>query len=343
MDETTRRPPSRRATIKSIARRAGVSLTTVSRALNDKADIHPETKACILAIAEELGYTPSSIARSLVTQRSHTIGLAVRTIADMWVVQIVPAIEEELRRAGYGVFLSLHYADAEQERHVLDTFRNRQVDGVLVISSVMGEDHALLHQRFSVPTVLISPLRATSHPFVVSTDEQQGVQTATEWLIGLGHRRIGHIGVPTWALPGWDRLQGYRRALESAGLGVDPDLIFVGDAHEEGGREGLLALRSLPDPPTAVLCFNDLTAVGALRGARQLGLTVPDDLSLIGFDDVPLARYIEPPLSTIRQNTHALGQRAAQMLLELMAGGQPPAPVVLDTTFVDRGSATAPK
>jgi len=343
MDEIPKRPPSRRATIKSIARRAGVSLTTVSRALNDKEDIHPETKARILAIADEMGYSPSAIARSLVTQRSHTIGLAVRTIADMWVAQIVPAIEEELRPAGYGVFLSMHYADVDQERRVLDTFRNRQVDGVIVISSMMGEDHTALYERFSVPTVLISPLRATSHPFVVSTDEQRGVQTATESLIGLGHRRIGHIGVPTWALPGRDRWQGYQQALQTAGLEVDPALVFTGDAHEEGGREGLRALMSLPDPPTAIVCFNDLTAVGALRGARQLGLSVPGDLSLIGFDDVPLARYVEPPLTTVRQDTHALGHRAAQMLLHLMAGRQPPAPVVLDTTFVDRGSTAAPK
>lgn len=343
MDEPPKRPSSRRATIKSIARRAGVSLTTVSRALNDKEDIHPETKARIQAIADEMGYSPSTIARSLVTQRSHTIGLAVRTIADMWVAQIVPAIEEELRQAGYGVFLSMHYADVDQERRVLDTFRNRQVDGVIVVSSVMGPGHTVLHERFSVPTVLISPLKATSHPFVVSTDEQRGVQVATERLIGLGHRRIGHISVPTWVLPGWDRLQGYQHALEAAGLSVDWDLIFTGDAHEEGGREGLLALMSLPDPPTAVVCFNDLTAVGALRGARQLGLSVPGDLSVMGFDDVPLARYVEPPLSTMRQDTHALGQRAAQMLLDLMAGHRPLAPVVLATTFVDRGSTAAPK
>lgn len=342
MDEPARSQPSRRATIKSIARQAGVSLTTVSRALNDKVDIRPETKARILAIAEDMGYSPSSIARSLVTQRSYTIGLAVRTIADMWVVQIVPAIEEELRHAGYGVFLSMHYADAEQERRVLDTFRNRQVDGVIVVSSTLGDDHTALHERFSISTVLISPLKATSHRYVVCTDEGRAVQAATEFLIRLGHRRIGHIGVPTWALPGWDRREGYKRALEAVGLIPDPALIFVGDAHEEGGREGLLKLMSLSNPPTAVVCFNDLTAMGALLGARQLGLDVPDDLSLVGFDDIPLTRFVEPALSTIRQDTHALGHRAAQMLLDLIAGGEPDAPVVLDTVFVDRGSTAAP-
>ena len=328
----------RRITIKNIAREAGVSLTTVSRALNDKPDIDPATRQRILALVQELGYQPSSLARGLVTQRTFTIGLAVRTIADMWVVEIVPSIEQLARTSGYEVFLSTHYADAGRERHVLDTFRGRQVDGIMVIGAVLGDAYPQLQEAWGVPIVLISPLVGTPHHAVVRTDEVGGAQAATAHLIRLGHRRIGHIGVPTWTLAGRDRLDGYCRALEAGGLDYDPGLVFMGDAHERGGLEGVRALLSRLDPPTAIFCFNDLTAVGALRGARLMGLRVPQDVSLIGFDDVPLALFVDPPLTTVRQDMGPLGHRATEMLLDLIAGRETEAPLELETQLVVRGS-----
>jgi DNA-binding LacI/PurR family transcriptional regulator len=330
--------PTQRVTIKSIAREAGVSLATVSRALNDRPDVHPATRERILAIAQELGYSPSELARSLVTRRTHTVGLAVRTLSDMWVARIVPSIEELARTSGYEVFVSTHYADVEQERRVLKTFHSRHVDGIILVSSVLGAEVASLHQSLGIPTVQISPLLPTPHRYVVQTRDSEGAQAATEHLIRLGHGRIAHIGAPTWTLPGRDRLQGYRQALDIHGIPWDPSLVYEGDAHEIGGMEAVQALLSLPNPPTAFFCFNDLTAVGALRGARLKGARVPQDLSVIGFDDVPIASYVDPPLSTMRQDVVALGWRATHMLLDLIAGRETQAPIALGTELVERGS-----
>ena len=334
--------PLRRATIKSVARRAGVTPTTVSRALNDKPDISPATKARILAIAEEMGYVPSTLARNLATQRTHTIGLAVRTIADMWVAEVVPAIEDGLREAGYGVFLSTHYLNAERERQAVEAFRSRQVEGIIVISSVQRGGYLSLQQEWGVPIVLISPLMDTTYPYTVLSDGEGGARLATEHLISLGHRRIGYIGVPHWVIRAQDRLEGYRHTLQEYGIPYERSLVVPGDAHQEGGYQGIRNLLALAQPPTAVVCFNDLTAIGVLRGAHAAGLHVPDDLSIIGFDDVPMAQYVEPPLSTVRQDTYGLGHKALTMLLDLIAGREPPEmPVVLPTELVERGSTAA--
>jgi len=328
--------------MQSIAHQAGVSLTTMSRALNDHPDIDPATRERILAIGRELRYTPSAIARSLATQRSHTIGLAVRTPLDMWAAQIILSIEELAHTSGYEVFISTHQADAARERAVLKTFQGRQVEGIIVVSSVLGEEPGALRPSLGVPVVLISPLLHVAHRYTVQTDDVAGARTATEYLIRLGHRRIAHIGVPDWAAPGYNRQQGYRAALEAHGLPWDPALVFAGDAHEGGGLHGVQALLALPDPPTAIFCFNDLTAVGVLHGARLQGVQVPRDLSLVGLDDVSLVHYLDPPLTTIRQDVQALGGRAMHMLLDLIAGRETQAPVVLDMELVERLSCAAP-
>ena len=333
---------TRRVTIKSIAREAGVSLTTVSRALNDRPDIDPATRERVLAAARDLDYHPSSLARGLVTQRTYTLGLAVRTLSDMWVVEVVPAIEEVARTAGYEVFVTTHYADADKERRVLDTFRSRQVDGMLVVSPTLGAAYPRFQEEWGIPIVLISPLVDTPHRLVVSNDEFEGARIAARYLAGLGHRRIGHIGVPTWACPGRDRLEGYRRGLAEAGLPDDPVLVYVGDASVASGLRGAETLLALDDPPTAFFCFSDLTAVGVLRGARAAGLRVPDDVSVIGFDDVLLARYVEPPLSSIHQDMAELGRRATHMLLDAIGGTEPCESVELRPQLVERGSCAPP-
>jgi len=329
---------SRRVTMDRIADEAGVSLTTVSRALNDRPDIHPDTRARILRIAKDLGYTPSAIARSLATQRTHTIGLAVRTHLDAWAAQILLQIDNPARDSGYEVFVSMHHAIADREHSVLRAFYSRHVEGMIVVSSVLGEDIPALQESMGLPIVLISPLLQSSHKYTVQTSDIRGARSGTEYLIQLGHRRIAHIGAPEWTAPGRDRLQGYRAELEANDIPWDPELVFQGDAHETGGSEGVQALMTLADAPTAILCFNDQTAVGVLHGARQMDLRVPEDLSVVGFDDVPLARYLDPPLTTISQDTEALGGQAIRMLFDLIDGRETQGPVVLDTVLVERMS-----
>jgi DNA-binding LacI/PurR family transcriptional regulator len=327
--------------MKRIAREAGVSLTTASRALNDRPDVRPETRERILAIAQELGYTPSAIARSLATQRTLTIGLGVRTHLDMWAAEVILPIEEMALTSGYQVFVSSHHAQPDRERSVLGAFHSRRVEGMIFINSALGEEMATLQESVGIPIVLVSPLVHPPHRYTVQSDDVGGARSATEYLIRLGHRRIAHIGAPVWTAPGRDRLQGYREALEAHGIAWDRDLVFEGDAHETGGLEGVQALLTLSEPPTALTCFNDLTAVGALHGARLQGVGVPQDLSVVGFDDVSLVHCVEPPLSTIRQDMDALGGQAAQMLFDLIAGRETQAPVILDTELVERQSCAA--
>jgi len=325
-----------RVTIKQIAREAGVSLATVSRALNDRQDVHTETRDRILNIAKKLGYTPNIIARSLVTNRTHTIGLAVRTHLDIWASQIIVPIEELAHKSGYEVFVSSHRADPDRERSVLKAFDNRQVEGMIVINSVLGEEITTLQITMGVPIILISPLVEANHRYTVRSHDIQGAQFATESLIRLGHRRIAHIGVPVWCAPGRERLEGYRKALETHDIPWDPELVYEGDAHETSGLEGTRSLLKLADPPTAIFCFNDIVAVGASHGARLEGLRLPQDLSIIGFDDVSLGSYMDPPLSTIRQDIESLGKKAMNMLIKLISGRRVRAPIVLDAELVER-------
>jgi DNA-binding LacI/PurR family transcriptional regulator len=332
----------RRMTINNLADLAGVSVSTVSRVLNNKPDVSPETRERVLAIAAEAGYTPSALARSLVTQRTHIVGLGARTSSDQWWAEVVTSIEQVMHEAGFKVFLSNHYMEAARERAVVETFRSWQVDGIIVVTSVLAAEYSAPRVQRGIPIVLIHPLRETDHHYVIQADDVQGAHQATSYLIRLGHRRIGHVGLPSEYLPGRDRLEGYRQALEAAGLAYDPSLVVLGSSPEKGGETGMERLLSLPKPPTAVFCFNDLLAIDALRRARTMGRRVPDDVSVIGYDDIALARYVEPALSTVRQDTAALGRRAALMLLDLIAGRETGAPIRVETQLVERESTGPP-
>ena len=169
------------------------------------------------------------------------------------------------RDSGYEVFFSMHHAQVDRERSVLKAFYNRHVEGVIVLSSVLGEDIPALQESMGVPIVLVSPLVHSSHRYAVQTNDFGGARSGTDYLVGLGHRRIAHIGAPEWTAPGGDRLRGYRAALQAHGIPWDPELVFEGDAHETGGSEGVKALLAMTDAPTAILCFNDLTAAGVLH------------------------------------------------------------------------------
>jgi DNA-binding LacI/PurR family transcriptional regulator len=259
----------------------------------------------------------------------------------MWAAEVILPIEELARASGYEVFVSSHHAEPDRERSVLQAFHSRRVEGMIVINSVLGEEISIRHESRGIPIVLISPLVQPPHRYSVQSHEVGGAQSATEYLIRLGHRRIAHLGAPTWTAPGRNRLEGYRAALETHGIAWDPQLVFEGDAHETGGLEGVQELLSLSDPPTALFCFNDLTAVGVYHGARRRGVDVPRDLSVVGFDDLSLARCVVPPLSTVRQDMDALGGHAGQMLFDLIAARETQAPVILDTALVERESCAA--
>ena len=321
--------------IKDIAKEAGVSPSTVSRALSDHPRISPETKERIRHLATEMGYSPSVVARSLVTKRTCTVGLAVAWVSDPFLAQLVRGAEDTAMQHGYTIFLSSFYDEPRREREVLAAFHERRVDGIIVKSSSLVVDNRSLLANFGLPLVLIN---CPEHTYSVSTDNLHGGRLATEYLLDLGHSRIGYIAAEQGARTNLDRLEAYKTALEERGIGFDPDLVVCGDGYPQGGRRAMQKLLALPSPPTAVFCYNDLTAIGAAMAVREAGLQVPDDISLVGFDDIELASYFHPPLTTVRQPAYELGRQAMEMVLNLMADGCDEASVVLKGELVVRQS-----
>jgi DNA-binding LacI/PurR family transcriptional regulator len=321
--------------IKDIARAAGVSPSTVSRALSDHPRISLETKERIRRLATEMGYSPSAVARSLVTQRTSIIGLAVAWVSDPFLAQVVRGIEDTALEHGYTVILSSFYGEPDREKEVLSTFRERRVDGIIIKSSCFDTyPHSLLSQ-FGLPIVLIN---RPEYIYSVSTNNLHGGRLATEYLLDLGHSRIGYIAAEIGRRTNLDRLKAYKEALQGRGIAFEPTLVAMGDGYARGGKEAMCRLLTLPSPPTAVFCYNDLTAIGAALAVREAGLQVPDDISLVGFDDIELTTYCHPPLTTFRQPAYELGRRAMEMVLALMVDGQKTTSVMLEGELVVRQS-----
>ncbi len=321
--------------IKDIAKAAGVSPSTVSRALSDHPRISLETKERIRRLATEMGYSPSAVARSLVTQRTFIIGLAVAWVSDPFLAQVVRGVEDTALEYGYTVILSSFYGEPDREKEVLSTFQERRVDGIIVESSCFDTYPPSLLSQFSLPIVLIN---RPEYSCSVSTDNLHGGRLATEYLLDLGHSRIGYIAAERGRRTNLDRLEAYKEALQGRGIAFDPDLVALGDGYVGGGKEAMSRLLALPSPPTAVFCYNDLTAIGAVWAVREAGLQVPDDISLLGFDDIELAAYVYPPLTTVRQPVYELGHQAMEMVLALMVDGQKATSVMLKGEIVVRQS-----
>jgi DNA-binding LacI/PurR family transcriptional regulator len=321
--------------IKDIARKAGVSPSTVSRALRDHPRISRETKDRIRRLAAEMGYSPSAVARSLVTKRTRIIGLAVGWVSDPFLTELVRGVEDTAVEGGYTVFLSSFYDEPHREREVLSTFHERRVDGIIVQSSHLYADHHALLAQFGSPVVLIN---TPDYAHSVSTDNLHGGRLATEYLLSLGHSRIGYLAAERGGRTNKHRLEGYQGALQERGIAFDSALVAQGDGYAAGGKEAMRKLLALPAPPTAVFCYNDLTAMGAAQAIREAGLRVPDDISLVGFDDIELATYFHPPLTTVRQPAYELGLRATEMVLALLADAQDVPNVVLKGELVVRQS-----
>jgi len=321
--------------IKDIAKAANVSPSTVSRALSDHPRISLGTKERIRRLAAEMDYSPSAVARSLVTQRTSIIGLAVAWVSDPFLAQVVRGIEDTALEHGYTVILSSFYGELDREREALSTFRERRVDGIIVKSSCLDADHRSLLTQFGLPIVFIN---CPEYIHSVSTDNLHGGRLATEYLLDLGHSRIGYIAAERGGRTSLDRLEAYKEALQGKEIAFDPDLVALEDGYAGGGKEAIKRLLALPSPPTAVFCYNDLTAIGAVWAVREAGLQVPDDISLVGFDDIELAAYVYPPLTTVRQPAYELGHRAMEMVLALMADGQKATSVMLKGELVVRQS-----
>ncbi len=327
--------------IKDIARAAGVSHSTVSRALSDSPLINEATRARIHRLAQEMGYSPDAGARSLVRGHTCTVGVVVTTIADPFSAEVVEGIEGTAYSHGYSVILAASQDEPEREIAAVEMLRSKRVDAVIVTSSRVGALHQERLGAAGVPVILLNShsQQLAPHTLSVRVDDVHGARLATAHLLALDHRRIAHVAGPAGHSPSADRLAGYRTALAEAGVPFDGALVFAGTGRPAAGEQALAPLLALAERPTAVFCYNDMTAIGLLRAARQAGLAVPRELAVIGFDDIPLASYVSPALTTVAQPKHELGQQAMAMALALMTGrGEDVGDVVLQGRLVVRES-----
>jgi LacI family transcriptional regulator/LacI family repressor for deo operon, udp, cdd, tsx, nupC, and nupG len=305
-------------TIKDIAKAAGVSHTTVSRALNNNPAISVKTREHIQKLAREMGYTPSAVAQSLLSQQTWTIGMVVTTVADPFVVQVVEGVEQIAQVANYSIFLTTSHNNPDQEMAVVETLQRRRVDAIIITSSRVGSLYSSQLDQIQVPIVLINNQEEGEYLYSIAADDRQGAQLAVQHLVSLGHRRIGYLGVPDRPKSNRRRLAGYHTALAAANITPDPALIMEFEAKTdfERGQAGLDQL--LNAKATAIFCYNDVVAIGLLAACRRQGVAVPDQLAVVGFDDIESALYVTPPLTTISQPLLTLGQLAMQMTLDLL-------------------------
>ena len=332
-------------TLRDVARVAGVHPATVSRALNEETRtlVNDETAKRVLKVAEELGYRPNPIARGLKTNRSYTIGVLIPDLTNPLFPPILRGIEDHLETGGYTALTANTDNDPERELADSQTMRARQVDGI--IAATARRDHRLHDALLAAGIELVLVNRRQPHLPVDSAtaDDRLGMQLSVEHLVGLGHTRIAHLAGPLDYSTGLDRYDSFHETMHAAGLEPDPELVLVAEAFTES--EGARLCGQLIGEGrrfTAIAAANDLIALGCYDVFAERGVRCPDDVSVIGFNDMPFAARFQPPLTTIRIPHYEIGKAAAQLMLErLQDGGSPPREIMLEPSLVVRGS-TAP-
>lgn len=326
-------------TLKELSRLAGVHPSTVARVLHNdpRQRVSDEVRERIFRLAEELHYRPNSLARSLRTRRSTVLGALIPDIANPFFASVLRGIEDVAAERGYSVILANTDDQAAREMRGLEMMRERQVDGLL-LATARRQDPAIARLiEEQVPFVLVNRHTDPITPNVVVFDDYAGGRAAVEHLLSLGHRRIAHISAPDEMSTGHLRYRAYVDTLSAHGIEEDAALVARGTFREAGGYEAMKELLMVPDPPTAVFAVNDLAAVGALNALAEAGLRVPQDVSVIGFNDVLQHTRLSPQLTTIQAPARALGAQAAERLLAMILDGVwPDAPLLLPVALVER-------
>ena len=337
---------ARRVTITDVARAATVHASTVSRVLNGRAELSllPETRERVIAAATRLGYRPSALARGLRLRRTFTLGMLVPDITNPVFPSIIKGVEGAAHTRGYHLILCNTDDSFEREASYLRVLREWRVDGILIASSSTADSTIAELRREKVPFVLLNSASRANDDLAVTPDNRHGVSAALDHLIQLGHRRIGLIAAPQTTVTGQERLLAARAALRRHHLAHEDALVEVADSFSE--VSGYRAARRLlldGEPLTAIFCANDLIALGAIRFAREIGLTIPDDLSVVGFNDIPQSELFDPPLTTVHVPQEEMGVLAAALLIDQLEGRHiARRHVVLETELVVRGSSAAP-
>lgn len=330
------------ATIKDVAREAGVSVATVSRALNGAENVLPHTRQRILDVARELRYAPSGAARSLITRKTDTIGALLPDLHGEFFSELIRGIDQAARARGLHLLLSSSHDDADEAAAALRAMNGR-VDGLVVMSPHADDDFLSQHLPHNLPAVLLnSGVRQAPQP-VFAVDNFGGARAMTEHLVRGGRRRIAFLGGPAANFEARERERGYRAGLPAG----TPPWLLAGDFSEAGGQRAAAQLLALPAPerPDAVFAANDIMAIGLLGALQAGGLRLPEDMALAGFDDIPVARYVSPALTTMRVPIAALGAQALDALadaLDAPVADGPAAATVMPVQLVVRRSCGAP-
>jgi len=306
-------------TIQDVAKAAGVSVSTVSRVLNDKDDVAPETYEKVQGVIEELGYTSSLAARSMRSHNTNVIGLIMPDVEFPFAIEVMKGVNRAISELGYDLIVytggdTRKESTAERERRYISLLNGSVTDGAIVVTP------ATTTFSTASPVVVIDPNNESPDCLVVIATNHAGALAAMGYLIGLGHRRIGFIGGRPELQSAVRRLQGYKDSLHQAGIPMDPELIQAGDYTTDTGFVCAQRLLDLSHPPTAIFAANDQSAIGVIKAIHRAGLRVPDDISVIGFDNIPEVAYTHPTLTTIDQSIDKMGYVATEMLIRLIRG-----------------------
>ncbi len=305
-----------RPTIRDVARKAGVSHQTVSRVINGKQDVSPETRVLVEATIVQMGYQPNAIARSMARGQTHTLACISPNLTDYTLASVIEGAETEARQHDY-FLLSSSAVDPESFSRLVDELvGHRRVDGLIVINPYSDKRFEHIPENF--PVVFVGAQSHEQNISSVCLDDEKVAYEATHHLISLGHTDIALVTGPMEEDCSQDRTEGYQRALKEAGLPFDPTKVIEGDWSATSGQSALLSFVEQGRVPTAIFAQNDRMAMGILRAARDVNIKVPSQLAVIGVDDMPLSSYFDPPLTTMRQDMPLIGQEATRMLLNII-------------------------
>jgi LacI family transcriptional regulator len=330
------------ATIRDVARASHVSIATVSRVFNDSPLVSEETRGRVKSAASRLGYWPNSIARSLITNRTHTLGVLMPDLHGEFFSEVIHGLDLQSRSSGFHILVSRSSSSNEDLTAALRSMRGR-VDGLVVMAPDLEDVAEMKRSSGDVPAVFLGPSLRFPECDTLEIDNFEGARGVARHLAGLGHRRIAHVAGPATNSDARQRREGFRAALVEAGLKPAPELEVHGDFGELSGYDAGLELLDRVPRPTAIFVANDYMAVGVIGAIEDAGLQVPKDVAVAGFDDIPLARYLTPPLTTVHVDMLRFGQRAVELLVTRLTAGEalPPVHEEIATTLVVRGSCGA--
>jgi LacI family transcriptional regulator len=314
--------PRNAVTLKIVAREAGVSASTASRIINRTVNVSDELRLAVEAAIAKFNFRPNAAARGLALGKTLTIGVVTQAMASPFYAEGLRGIEYRLQQRGYApLFMSGNWQEKEEVR-CMEELINRGVDGIIVFAGCLGDAALKVYAR-KVPIVVTGRLLRAKGLVSMQVDDRHGAMVAMRHLLDLGHRRIAFVSGFDNHPDANERLEGYRSALVEAGIAYDPRLVVAGDFHEEGGMRAVYQLMDSNVGFTAMFCVNDETAYGACLALFRKGMRVPDDVSVIGFDDLPASTYRVPPLTSVRQSVRELGERSAEAILQLIEGRRP--------------------